>query len=123
MIHYEGFFITEELPHTLARNIEKKHITTEYKPAKTNDSLYGITADFEIIGYGNDGVNEGYKVRLVKIYAQDEQVAILKDLYDQIPVPHITLSLAEGAKAVNTCYLDFKPTESRIVSGIFRGEL
>ena len=75
MIHYEGFFITEELPHTLARDIEKKHITTEYKPAKTNDGLYGITADFEIIGYGNDGMNEGYKVRLVKIYAQDDQAS------------------------------------------------
>lgn len=123
MIHYEGFFITEELPHTLARDIEKKHITTEYKPAKTNDGLYGITADFEIIGYGNDGMNEGYKVRLVKIYAQDDQAELLRALYNQIAVPHITLSLAEGAKAVNTRYLDFKPTESRVVSGVFRGEL
>lgn len=120
-IHYEGFYIPGELPSTLDRDIKEKHITTEYKPEKRHEHLYGLTAMFEVVGYGNDGKNEGYKVALRKIFADEAQEAELREIFEQIPVPHITLSVAEGAKPVNTRYLEFSPIESKTIIGFFKG--
>lgn len=120
-IIYEGFYIPGDLPSTLDRNIEEKHITTEYKPEKPHKHLYGLTAQFEIIGYGNNGQNEGYKVALRKIFADSEQEAELREIFNQIPLLHITLSVAKGAKPVNTRYLDFSPVEGKTIIGIFKG--
>jgi len=120
-VHYEGFRIPGDLPSTLDRDIVEKHITTEYKPAVAHDYLYGITAMFEVVGYGNDGQNEGYKVALRKIFADETQEAELREIFDKIPVPHITLSVANGAKPVNTRYLEFSPVEPKTIIGIFTG--
>ena len=36
-VRYEGFFIQEDLQSKLFRDIEYKHVTTEYKPLKTHE--------------------------------------------------------------------------------------
>lgn len=127
MINYEGFFIKNELKSKLFKDIEFKHVTTEYRPAVDHPELYGAVARFKIIGYGNNGQNEGVKVSLMSIDVSDlpdnrGKAAQLYDLFNAIEVPHITLSIAEGAKAVNTKDLDFSEKYNvDTVTGIFGG--
>ena len=113
---YEAFFIQEQLDSTLEKDIQNKHITTEFRPKQTHQDLYGKTATFKVIGYGNDDKNEGFKVEMVSC----EDVA-LKELFDNIPLPHITLSVSNDGKPVNTAKLDFQPVNGQIVTGKFGG--
>lgn len=116
-IHYEGFFILNDLDSELAKPIQYKHVTTEYRPKETHTHLYGKIANFAIIGYGCDGINEGYKVALLS--CEDEE---LEKLYFNIPVPHITLSISSEGKAKDTCNLNFKDYHNgTIIKGIFGG--
>lgn len=125
MLIYEGIFFEEdmvELIHSL--EIEKLakvddenylHCTFKYRPK--NDEIFndivGRTFEVYLIGYANDGQNSGFELLF-----PDE----LKDYYinydEQNPTvlktPHITASLAEGAKAVNTKKLNFKPLEKPV---------
>lgn len=70
------------------KNIENKHITNEFRPNKSHEELYGCEAKFIVTGYGNDGVNEGYKIKLISCKSDD-----LIKLYNNIVIPHITLSV------------------------------
>lgn len=117
---YEGFFVKEDLPSKLAKNIEYKHITTEFKPAHPHEDLYGITAKFAIIGYGNDDKNEGYLVKLVSCESDE-----LVELFNSISVPHITLSTSTSidGKPVNTKNLEFKPFDGDVITATFGGFL
>ena len=47
----------------------------------------------------------------------------LKELYDNIDIPHITLSISEDGKAVNTQMLDFMPTNEFKITTKFGGFL
>ena len=115
---YEAFFVPGQLNSKLSKDIEFKHITTEFKPAKTHEHLYGQQATFMVTGYGNDEVNEGYRVKLVSCESDE-----LRELYEAIPIPHITLSISPEGKAVNTKNLDFKPIDEFIVFTKFGGFL
>ena len=115
---YEAFFVQGPLASKLSKDIEFKHITTEFKPAISHEHLYGQQATFVITGYGNDEVNEGYKVKLVSCESDE-----LRELYETIPVPHITLSISPEGKAVNTKNLDFGPTDEFTVLTKFGGFL
>ena len=115
---YEGFFIKEDLHGKLAKNIEYKHITTEFKPRHPHEDLYGITARFAITGYGNDDNNEGYLVKLVSCESDE-----LVELFNNISVPHITLSTSIDGKPVNTKNLEFKPFDGGIITATFGGFL
>lgn len=115
---YEAFFIQGSLSSKLSKNIEFKHITTEFKPAKSHEHLYGQQATFVITGYGNDEVNEGYKVKLVSCESDE-----LRELYEAISIPHITLSISPEGKAVNTKNLDFEPIDEFTILTKFGGFL
>ena len=117
-IVYEAFFVQNTLPSKLSKDIEFKHVTTEYKPAISHEHLYGQQATFVITGYGNDEVNEGYSVKLVSCESDE-----LRELYEAIPVPHITLSISPEGKAVNTKNLEFGPTDEFTVLTKFGGFL
>ena len=117
-IVYEAFFVQSTLPSKLSKDIEFKHVTTEYKPAISHEHLYGQQATFVITGYGNDEVNEGYSVKLVSCESDE-----LRELYEAIPVPHITLSISPEGKAVNTKNLEFGPTDEFTVLTKFGGFL
>lgn len=60
-----------------------------------------------IIGYANDGKNSGFKIELptelMKYYINYEEQNLSK-----LKVPHITASLADGAKAAKTKDLHFE---------------
>lgn len=117
---YEGFFVINNLDSTLKKDIELKHITTEFKPNKTHEHLYGQYATFRAIGYGNDGINEGLKVEMVS--CENEE---LKQLFDNIEIPHITLSVSSKGKPINTKNLDFNQDSNIIIKckfGAFIGK-
>ena len=114
---YEAFFILDNLESKLAKDIEYKHITTEFRPRKTHEHLYGKEATFLIFGYGNDNINEGYCVKMLS--CEDEE---LKELYyNNINVPHITLSVNKIGKPIDTAKLTFEPTEEKVIRCKFGG--
>lgn len=113
---YEGFFIQNKLQGILEKDIVNKHITTEFRPKKTHKELYGKTATFNVIGYGNNDVNEGFKVEMVSC-----ENKALRELFNNIPVPHITLSTSATGKPVDTAKLDFQPVNRQTVTGKFGG--
>lgn len=115
---YEAFFITENLASSLSKDIEYKHITTEYRPSKTHEHLYGKEATFLIYGYGNDNINEGYCVKMIS--CEDDE---LRELYKSIAIPHITLSVSEEGKPVNTSKLVFEQTIDKVIKCKFGGYL
>lgn len=123
MLSYERiFFETDmvDLIHSLETEKLTKvndeiHCTFKYHPTieEIFNDIVGKTFEIYLIWYGNDGQNSGFEILF-----PDE----LKDYYinydEQNPgilkTPHITASLAEGAKASNTKNLNFKPLEKPI---------
>lgn len=103
---YEAFFVIDDLDSCLEKDIENKHITTEFRPSKSHEELYGCEAKFIVTGYGNDEVNEGYSVKLISCESDE-----LIELYNSISNPHITLSVSKEGKPVNTSKLTFDPAE------------
>lgn len=105
---YCGIFVDSEelyqkMPGTLDKVIEHPHVTIKYRPEEQelHGHLIGQNVEIEAIGYGKDEENEGL---LVRLKADNDE---LQKLCDQIPVPHITLSISENGKAVNTSNLQF----------------
>lgn len=115
-IVYEGFFVQGSLNSTLSKDIEYKHITTEFRPAITHEHLYGQQAKFIVTGYGNDEVNEGYTVEMISCDSDE-----LRELYENIALPHITLSTSAEGKPVNTKNIEFEPTEEFTILTKFGG--
>ena len=100
-MQFVGIFFDDDIVGTLenTNNSGGLHVTLAFKP---NDDAWrqlkpfiGEKVEVKVLGYGNDGQNEGLLVE-----------------FDGIPYfgaekRHITLSIAKGAKAVNTKNLDF----------------
>lgn len=120
-IIYAGLFVDpkglyDKFPPTLSHKIRDPHVTTAFRPGAEKlllDSL-GSNASIRAIGYGNDGQNEGL---LVEVIADDPAIQKVIDeraepdetgTMRSFPV-HITLSIADGAEAVNTRNLNFEP--------------
>ena len=122
--HYIGcFFATEDFykkvkkyrKNPLEQQIEIPHITFSYKPDKVEESLFGTAVRVWITGYGNDGRNEGLKVKL------ECEDPVLQKMAEQIKIPHITLAVSKGEKAVNTSRLKFEPVEPMELESFFGG--
>lgn len=103
----------------LWRQIRDTHVTFRFRPADVDESLFGLPVDIRVIGYGVNPQNEGL---LVEVTCANETV---QKLCDQVEVPHITLSVSEDGKPVNTRYVDFAPVKRpftiRGVYDAFRG--
>lgn len=108
-VSYVGIF----LPHidgNLDKDIPNQHVTLAFKPdAEKFDVLLqhlGKGVEVEVIGYGNDGKNEG----------------LLVNIPDTIPYfgaeqKHITLSIDPKSSAVKTGFIPFdKPIPEDIAS-------
>lgn len=107
---YTGLFIDpndlySKAPATLDKRIATPHVTTAFRPGveQLNLDSLGSGARIIAVGYGNDGRNEGL---LVQIEAEDPAI---QAACDALEVPHITLSVAEGAAAKDTANLEFAP--------------
>ena len=116
MIIYEGFFINSKMPGSLSKDIENKHVTTEFRPKVTHEELYGSKVILHVSKYGNNGENEGLYVDSI----ETDNDAI-RNLFDNVAVPHITLSVSDSGKPVNTSKINFDKTWNGIdkISGTF----
>lgn len=124
-VEYTGvFFERETLSDLISQNIGEgrlhqvvlhPHVTFQYMPQTIREELFGELVEFRVVGYGNDGLNEGLLVEWLS------GSALVKKLFKDVPIPHITISYAEHGSAVNTRYLDFKPITPFVISGIFGG--
>ena len=85
----------------LERVIENPHVTFEYKPAKVDESLFGLPIKFAVTGYGYNGKNQGLLVEPVLIWTA------LEGTFKKIKMPHITLSVSVDGKPVDTGNLTF----------------
>ncbi len=131
---YSGVFVDPDeiydlFPPSLSQQIRDPHVTAVFRPDAEKmflDAL-GSGAKINIVGYGNDGKNEGV---LVKVEAEDPGVQkalednVASDHQDGEDKPlmtHITLSIADGAAAYNTRNLEFSELEEPVsINGVFK---
>lgn len=99
----------------LENDIQDPHITFAYKPKEVVQSLFGEKIHIIIVGYGNDGLNEGLKVQL-----RADNPAI-QSMIDQIEVPHITIAVSSEGKPVHTKNLDFENINPIEMEGKYGG--
>lgn len=123
MLSYEGIFFEEDIVNIihslekekLARVNDEIHCTFKYHPNNNEifNEIVGQVFEIYLVGYGNDGKNSGFEILLPE-ELREYYINFDEQNPDVLKVPHITASLAEGAKASNTKNLDFKPLEKPI---------
>ena len=99
----------------LAKLIEFPHVTFQFKPETVPTPLFGEKVYVRVVGYGNDGKNEGLKV---EAFAANP---LLADMINEIPVPHITVSTSADGKPVDTAKLNFHRVEPFFMEMTFGG--
>ena len=97
----------------LEKEVRNLHMTLQYKPQEVNENLIGERIKVSLIGYANDGNNEGF---LVSACSENKE---LQSLIDNLSVPHITTSTSCHGKSVNTSFLEFEPIERFEIIGVF----
>lgn len=116
MLKYEAIFLDKESIKLIQELEENKldrvndeiHLTLKYKPNNNEifNEIVGKEFELYLIGYGNDGENAGFEVELSEelkpYYINNDE-----DDNSKIKIPHITSSLADNAKAMNTKNLVF----------------
>lgn len=114
---YTGIFLGTIIPGVLERQITRQHVTHLYKPKpeRVNPAFFGKLVFINVIGYANDGNNQGY---LVSLTTSDE--ALQQEL-DKIKTPHITISVSKDGKPVDTRNLDFAPINGALLVGTYGG--
>ena len=122
LVNYIGCFVSpEELMEKLSgiredgleNTIKTPHVTFAYRPEAVDRNLFGEKVGITIIGYGNDGTNEGV---LTTLHTHNPA---LREMMEKIQVPHITIAVGEGGKPVNTRYLSFPPVTPVELEGTF----
>ena len=106
----------EKLP-KVAKDI---HCTFKFNPSDKeisdfSDAVVGKEIKLRIVGYCSDGKNSGFEVELTPeleaVYTNSHTV--IEGNFEKVKrtIPHITVSMAEDAKAVDTGFLDFQPID------------
>lgn len=88
---------------TLSNIIKNPHVTFTFRPNSVDISLLGKPVCFNVTGYACDGKNQGLSVEVSLIHAG------LSSEYQTIKHPHITISVSEDGKPVDTGKLCFTP--------------
>ncbi len=117
----------------LPKEVKNMHCTFKYQPSESEikkfSELLGREIVLRVVGYCSDGKNSGFEIELSpeeeKAYTNAHSV----DRGDGVPTvqrttPHITVSMQEGAKAVDTGTLPFsregfKPFDIHGKAGFF----
>lgn len=86
----------------LEKVIDCPHVTFVFAPKQVDTSLFGQRIGVRITGYGKNAKNEGVSVTL---QAQDPT---LQKMINDIPVPHITISVGPDGVPFETRYLKFR---------------
>lgn len=109
---YWGLFINSEdliISGKLNRIISNPHVTFGFKTEYPMD-IHGKSVKITIIGYGNDGQNEALLVKL-----PEEAM----DIYNGAEVPHVTLSVSDNGKPVDSWKLDFDRISEIEIEGVY----
>ena len=88
---------------TLSNIIKNPHVTFTFRPSSVDTCLLGKPVCFNVTGYACDGKNQGLSVEVSLIHAG------LSSEYQTIKHPHITISVSEDGKPVDTGKLCFTP--------------
>ena len=99
----------------LAKQIEHPHVTFFYHPETVPAAQFGKAVMLRVVGYGCDGENEAFSVIF------EDLPKGLAELASAIERPHITLSVSETGKAVNSRDLTFRPITPFLLTGVFGG--
>ena len=118
MISYQGIFFegeTVNIIHSLEECQlpivnDEIHCTFKYHPTEEElfDDVVGKEVEIELIGYACDGKNSGFQIELSPDIT-GYYINFDEDNPTKLKIPHITTSLAKGAKAKDTKNLNFKP--------------
>lgn len=125
---YTGLFIDpneiySKFPPILYHKIRDPHITVAYRPDSSRVFLDSLDSEAKIrvIGYGNDGKNEGLLAEVlsgdpaIQKAVKENILADENNKHQEGPLPvHITLSLDEGASAYGTRKLNFRPLKTPV---------
>ena len=136
IIKYQAIFINPADVKTLVERQKEKlpqvvkdmHCTFKFQPSKEEISrfsqLLGKNLTLKVVGYCSDGKNSGYEIELSpeqsKVYSNTHTVNNKNSIATvERTTPHITVSMSEGAKAVDTGMLPFsrKDFEPFIIHG------
>ena len=97
---------------TLSNIIKNPHVTFTFRPSSVDTSLLGKPVCFTVTGYACDGKNQGLHVEVSLIHAG------LSSEYQTVKHPHITISVSEDGRPVDTGKLCFTPlSESFDITG------
>lgn len=99
----------------LENDIQYPHITFAYEPKEVDESLFGEKIYIKIVGYGNNGLNEGLKVCL------KTDNPTIQSMIDHIEVPHITIAVSNEGRPVNTKGLVFENIDPIEMEGEYGG--
>ena len=99
----------------LERVIDCPHVTFVFAPKQVDSSLFGQSIGVRITGYGKNAKNEGVAVTL------HTQNPTLQKMIDDIPVPHITISVGPEGVPFETRFLEFRDIPPIDLWGVFGG--
>ena len=127
MVDYEGLFIDSEELEKLFKNEgtflgnrnDLPHITFLYKPDGKHliEDVIGKSITCYLTAYGCDGDNSAFQVSLPDDY---NDLYLNKDENGDVIEPHITVSLSDNGKAINSRYLTYVKLKEPIpVNGTF----
>ena len=120
---YEGIFFegkNKQIIYNLEKEplkipIDKLHCTFKYRPKDEEifNDLVGEVIEVELIGYGCNGDNSGFLIKLPSNII-DYYINYGSDFPKKRVKPHITVSLSDKAEAKNTKDLDFLPLDKAV---------
>ena len=126
IISYQAIFLDAESvekllelqSEKLPKNPKDMHCTFKFNPTNKEikdfaRTLLGRKVILKVIGYASNGKNSGFEVALEpeqqEVYT-NSHIVYEKDIPKvEKTIPHITVSMSEDAKAVDTGFLKFKP--------------
>ena len=116
-LNREALYEKEEIKgrEHLDRLIEAPHVTFQYLPEEVNENLFGEPVCLKVTGYGKNEENEGLRVEIISENPEIQKMA------KSIPLPHITLSISDTGKAVNTRFLEFSDVKPFFLKATFGG--
>ena len=100
----------------LPREVKNMHCTFKFQPSEEDikkfSKLLGNELELKVVGYCSDGKNSGYEIELSPEQESVYSNAHTVDTGKAVPIvektiPHITVSMSDGAKAVDTGMLPF----------------
>jgi len=108
--------LVERQGEKLPKEVKDMHCTFKFQPSEAEikkfSELLGKDLTLKVVGYCSDGKNSGYEIELSP--EQDEAYTNVHSVNSGKPVPtvekttpHITVSMEDGAKAVDTGMLPF----------------